>query len=60
MRYRQNNNINRIARLANSGIRTGNRLIDELNPDLYMLENDCEWSEDEIDYSNLHILSVIR
>jgi hypothetical protein len=57
MKYKQNNNINRIARLANKGIITGNRLIDELDPDWYMLE----WNDEEyIDYSSLHILNVIR
>jgi hypothetical protein len=58
MRYKQNNNINNIFKVINKGIKTGNRLIDELDPDLYMLEDD-EWIDEE-DYSNLHILNVIR
>lgn len=58
MRHKQNNNINNIARLIKKGIITGNRLIDELDPDWYMLED--EWIDEEVDYSKLRIVSVIR
>lgn len=57
MRHKQNNNINNIAKLIKKGIITGNRLIDELDPDWYMLED--EWVDEEIDYSKLRIVSVI-
>lgn len=58
MRYTQNNNISNIAKLIKKGIITGNRLIDELDPDWYMLED--EWVDEEKDNSKLHILSIIR
>ena len=58
MRHKQNNNINNIVKTIEKGIITGNRLIDELDPDWYMLED--EWVDEEVDYSKLRIVSVIR
>ena len=48
MRHKQNNNINNIVKTINKGIITGNRLIDELDPDWYMLED--EWVDEEDNY----------
>ena len=45
MRHKQNNNINNIVKTIEKGIITGNRLIDELDPDWYMLED--EWIDEE-------------
>lgn len=58
MRHKQNNNINNIVKTIEKGIITGNRLIDELDPDWYMLED--EWVDEEVDYSKLRIVRVIR
>lgn len=61
MKYIENNNINNLVELIKSGIKTGNRLIDELDPDWYMLLDE-EWIDDKykLDLRKTYILKVIR